>query len=75
MQFRTVSDIGIHGGGNNKNLIPDPYTDMQMLINTQGCFRMQNYGVNSLIQDIKALNQQEKSAGVKQSNILEFKRN
>src|SRR5204863_2840500 len=44
--------IRLHGGGTG---LPDPYTLDQELRLTQGCVRMKNGEVNSLIQAIKNL--------------------
>jgi RHS repeat-associated protein len=41
--------ILLHGGGTSALLVPDPYAPFQPLIRTEGCVRMCNADVNSLI--------------------------
>ncbi|GBR76409.1 putative Rhs family protein, partial [Candidatus Termititenax persephonae] len=53
------NSIGIHGGGSNKELVQDPYALLQGWADTEGCIRMQNQDVNSLIQQVKSLEASE----------------
>jgi hypothetical protein len=51
--------IGIHGGGSNPNLVPDPYADDQPLMGTQGCIRLHNGDVSDLADEMETVSEWE----------------